>query len=99
MSSLIFCFSEIPKIFICVRVKQVAFSFEDWKKLSVWSSALFTVFALETRKSEAYRKKTGSNVSILLNKVFVLKHGRFMQVSHLFSWLFVDACAIICVQD
>ena len=86
-------------IFICVRVRQVGFSFEDWKKLSVWSSALFKVFALEMRKSEAYSKKTRSNVSILLNKVFVLEHDRFMQVSHLFSWLFVDACAIICVKD
>ena len=67
MLNLILCFSEVPKIFICVRVKQVAFWSEDWKKLSVWSSVIFTVFALEMRKREAYRKMTGSNESVLLN--------------------------------
>ena len=29
MSNLILCFSEIPKMFICVRVRQVAFLLED----------------------------------------------------------------------
>ena len=33
----------IPKIFICVRVRQVAILSEDWKKLSFWNSVLFTV--------------------------------------------------------
>ena len=32
MSNLILCFSEIPKIFICFRVRQVAFLSEDWTK-------------------------------------------------------------------
>ena len=82
MSKLILCFSEIPKTFICVRVRQVTFLSEDWKKLSVWSSVLFTVSALEMCEREAYRKQTGSNVPVLLNKVFALKHDhRFMQVS------------------
>ena len=31
MSNLILCFSEIPKFFICVRVRQGAFLSEDWK--------------------------------------------------------------------
>ena len=81
MSKLILCFSEIPKTFICVRVRQVNFISEDWKKLSVWSSVLFTVSTLEMCEREAYRKQTGSNVSVLLNKVSALEHDRFMQVS------------------
>ena len=76
MSKLILCFSEIPKTFICVCVRQVTFLSEDWKKLSVWSSVLFTVSALEMREREAYRKQTGLNVSVLLNKVSALEHDR-----------------------
>ena len=56
MSNLILYFSEHPKIFVCVRVKQMAFLSEDWKIFSVWRSVLFMVFALEMRESEAYRK-------------------------------------------
>ena len=81
MSELILCFLEIPKTFICVHVRQVTFLSEDWKKLSVWSSVLFTVSTLEMCEREAYRKQTGSNVSVLLNKVSALEHDRFMQVS------------------
>ena len=81
MSKLILCFSEIPKTFIFVRVRHVTFLSEDWKKLSVWSSVLFTVSALEMREREAYRKQTGSNVSLLRNKVSALGHDQFMQVS------------------
>ena len=82
MSKLILCFSEIPKTFICVCVRQVTFLSEDWKKLSVWSSVLFTVSALEMREREAYRKQTGSDVSVLLLlKVSALEHDRFMDVS------------------
>ena len=33
MPNLIFCFSEIPKIFICFRVRQVAYLSEDWTKV------------------------------------------------------------------
>ena len=33
MSNLILCFSEVPKIFICFRVRQVAFLSEDWTKV------------------------------------------------------------------
>ena len=65
MFKLIFCFSEIPKTFICVRVRQVTFLCEDWKQLSVWSSVLFTVSTLEICEREAYRKKTVSNVPVL----------------------------------
>ena len=74
MFNLILYFSEIPKMFICVRVRQVAFLSEDWKKLFVWSSVLFAVFVLEIREREAYRKQTGSNVSVLLKKAFTLEH-------------------------
>ena len=81
MSKLILCFSKIPKTFICVRVRQVTFLSEDWKMLSVWSGVLFTVSALEMCEREAYRKQTGSNVTVLLNKVSALKHDGFMQVS------------------
>ena len=79
MSKLILCFSEIPESFIFIR--QVAFLSEDWKKLSVLSSVFFMVSALEMREREAYRKQTGSNVSVLLKKVSALEHDRFMRVS------------------
>ena len=81
MSKLILCFSEIPKTFIFVRVRQMIFLSEDWKKLSIWNSVLFTVSALEMCHREAYGKQAGSNVSVLRNKVFALEHDRFMQVS------------------
>ena len=81
MSKLILHFSEIPKTFICVHVRQVTFLFEGWKKLSVWSSVLFTISALEMCERDAYRKQTGSNVPALLNKVFTLQLDWFMQVS------------------
>ena len=61
-----------PKIFICVGVRQVAFLSEDWKKLSFWSSVLFTISALEMRERKTYRKQTGSNVSGFLNEVSAL---------------------------
>ena len=91
MPNLILCFSEIPKMFIRVRVRQVAFLLEDWKKLSVWSGIPVTVSALEMRKSEAYRKQTGSNASPLLSKISALEHDRFIQVSlYTVSWLFAN---------
>ena len=81
MSKLILCFSEVPKTFICVRVRQVTFLSEDWKMLSVWSGVLFTVSALEMCEREAYRKQKESNVPVLLNKFSTLQHDRPMQVS------------------
>ena len=51
-------FLRIPKMLLCVRIGQIAFRFEDWKRLSVWSSVLFTVSALTMHEMEAY-KKTG----------------------------------------
>ena len=77
----ILCFSEIPKMFICVRIRQVTFLSVDWKKLSVWSRVLLTVFGSEMCEREAYRKQTGSSMSVLLIKVSALEHYRFMQVS------------------
>ena len=81
MSKLILRFLEIPKTFICVCVRQVAFLSEGWKKLFVWSSVLFMGSALEMCEREVYRKQTGSNVSVLLRKVSALEHDWFMQVS------------------
>ena len=46
-------FLRIPKIFICVQVRQVAFLSEVWKKVSVWSSVLFMVSALKMCEREA----------------------------------------------
>ena len=63
----------------------VDFLSQDWKKLSVWSSVLHTVFSLEMRKREAYRKQKGSNVYTFLNKVSVLEHDRFTLVSRTVS--------------
>ena len=81
MSKLILCSTEIPKTFIFVRVRQETFLSENWKKLSVWSNVLFTVSALDMCEREAYRKQTGSNVPVLVNKVSALEHDRFIQVS------------------
>ena len=98
MFILIPCFSEIPNMFICVRVRQVAFLCEDWKKLSVWSSALFTVFTLEICEGEAYTKQTGSNLSVLLSKVSTLVHYRFMRVStlaHDYSQILIPIISLV----
>ena len=62
----------------------------ELKKMSFWSRVLFTVFALEMRKREAYRKQTRSKVSVLLSQISVLEHDRFMQVSHAVSWIFAN---------
>ena len=90
ISNLILCFSQIPKIFIFTRLRLVAFVSEDWKKLSIWTSVLFKVFALEMRKTEAYRNQTGSNVSVLIKKVSVLELDQIMQVSHIVSWILAN---------
>ena len=59
--------------------------------LSVWSSVLFAASASEMREREAYWKKVGSDVSVLLNKVSTLEHDRFMQVSlQTVTWLFAN---------
>ena len=81
MCNLILWFSEIPKMFICVGVRQVTFLSEDFKKLSVFSSVLFTVSTLEMRERKVYKKQTGSNVFVLLSRVSALEHERFMQVT------------------
>ena len=67
MSNLILCFSEIPKVLFVSTLGRWPF-YLSLKKLSVWSNALFTVFAFEMCKREAYRKQTGSKVSVFLNK-------------------------------
>ena len=67
ISNVILCFSKIIKILVSTGVKQVTFLSEDWKKLSSWSSVLFTVFALEILERKAYIKQTRPNVSVLLH--------------------------------
>ena len=47
----------------------MTFLSEGWNKLSLLRSVLFTVSALEVLERETYRKQTGSNVYLLLNKV------------------------------
>ena len=65
----------------CVRVRQGAFLSEDWKCYPSEAVSSLQFFALEMRERKAYRKKTGSNVSVLLNKVSALEYDRFKQVS------------------
>ena len=91
ISNLILCFSEIAKILICVPVRQGAFSSEDLKCYPSVAVSSLWFFAFEMRKRKAYRKQTGSNVSVLLNKVSTLEHERFKQVSLCTaSWLFAN---------
>ena len=77
MPNLILFSSEIPKIFIVSG----AFLSEDWKCYPSEAVSSLQFFALEMRERKAYRKQTGSNVSVLLNKVSALEHDRFKQVS------------------
>ena len=75
----------------CVRVRQGAFLSEDWKCYPSEAVSSLQFFALEMRERKAYRKETGSNVSVLLNKVSALEHDRFKQVSlYTASWLFAN---------
>ena len=73
MSKLGLCFSEIPKTFIYVRLRHLTFLSEDWKKLYVGSSVLITASVLEMREKEAYKKQTGSNMSVFSTKPPLLK--------------------------
>ena len=46
------------------------------EKSSSSEAVIFTVFALEMRENEEYRKKTGSNVFVLLKKESALERDR-----------------------
>ena len=70
-----FLFEKIDKM------SNLILCFSDRKKLSFWSSVLFTFSTLEMHEREAYRKQTRPEVSVLLNKVSALVHDRFIQVS------------------
>ena len=75
----------------CVYVRQGAFLSEDWKCYPSEAVSSLQFFYLEMRERKAYRKQTGSNVSVLLNKVSALEHDRFKQVSlYTASWLFAN---------
>ena len=91
MSNLILFSSEIPKIFVRVHVRQGAFLSEHWKRYLSEAVSSLQFFALEMREKKAYRKQTGSNLSVFLNKVSALEHDRFKQVSlYTASWLFAN---------
>ena len=91
MSNLILFFSEIPKNFVCVRAMQGTILSEDWKCYPSEAVSSLQFFALEMRERRAYRKLTGSNVSVLLKKVSALEHDRFKQVSlYTTSWFFAN---------
>ena len=70
-----FLFEKIDKM------SNLILCFSDRKKLSFWSSALFTFSTLEMHEREAYGKQTRPEVSVLLNKLSALVHDRFIQVS------------------
>ena len=65
----------------CVRVRQGVFLSEDWKCYPSEAVSSLQFFALEMRERKAYKKETGSNVSVLLNRVSALEHDRFKQVA------------------
>ena len=65
----------------CVRVRQGAFLSEDWKRYPPEAVSSLQFFASEMCERKAYRKQTGSNVSVLLSKVSALEYDRFKQVS------------------
>ena len=80
MCNLILCSSEIPEIFVSA-LGRVFFLTEDWKCYPSEVVSSLQSFALEMREGKAYRKETGLNVSVFLNKVSALEHDRFKQVS------------------
>ena len=90
MFNLFLSFSEIPNIFTCVRVRPVAFLFEDWKKLSVLSSVLFTVFAIEMREREAYRNLDGIRRVRPSQQDLRLRAWPIYAGFHAVSWLFAN---------
>ena len=82
MSKLMLCFSETPKTFTCIRLRQVTFFISGLKKVvRLKQCPLYGFRFRDLWKGETYRKQTESNVSVLLNKVSTLEHDRFMQVS------------------
>ena len=56
MPNLILCFSEIPKIFACLRVRQGAFLSEDRNLCPSKAVPSLQFFALERQKHIAYVK-------------------------------------------
>ena len=79
ISNIVNFFSEIPKMSICVGIRQGAFLSEEWKCYPSEAVSSLQFFALEMCNRTAYRKQTWSNVSVLLRKVFALEYDRFNQ--------------------
>ena len=78
MPNLIFCFPDIPKIFIIVHVRQVAFFIWGLKKVFRLKQCPLYGFLFRMREREVYRKQTRSYVSLVLYKVSALDNDRFM---------------------
>ena len=74
----------------CVRVSQGVFLTEDWECYPSEAVSSLQFSTLEMRERKAYRKETGSNVSVLLNKVTTLEYDRFKQV-----WLYTASCGYL----
>ena len=74
-------FSFYRKFLKCVHVRQGAFLDEDWKSYPSEAVSSLQFFTLEMREKKTYWKQTGSNVSVLLNKVSALEHDQSKQVS------------------
>ena len=64
--------------YLCPRK---AFLSEDWKCYPPEAVSSLQFFTLEIRERKAYRKQTGSNVSVLFNKVSALEQDLFKQDS------------------
>ena len=54
MFSLVLFFPEIPKVFICVRVRQGAFLSEDWKCYPSEAVLFLQFFASEMHEKKVY---------------------------------------------
>ena len=61
-SDLIICFSEIPKIFICFRVRLVAFLSEDWTKVVRWKNCPLYGFCCSSIFQWLYKCVKGKHI-------------------------------------
>ena len=90
ISNLVNFFSEIPKMSICVGIRQGAFLSEEWKCYRSEAVSSLQFFASEMREREAYRKQMGSNMSVLLRKVSALEHDWFNQQKNVWEITMIE---------
>ena len=77
--------------FYLCPLKAECFFSEGWKCYPSEAVSSLKFFALEMHERKAYRRPTGSNVSVPLNKASALEHDQFKQVSlYTSSWLFAN---------